>query len=249
MQCGLNIQAHCVPALRRAERNLCRNYNVHNCLLGEYNRFHCGHKRFKTQLRRTWVVSIAGWVRKEVVSLCVRAASVITQLGAFSLQFRSRSSSVFVARWRSGLTIALCSPFHSHSGISQHVSQKKRYNFSDSDATRRPWGFCAFSMFMFIGEHVQGVLWAPFPRYVVINSGILLRFLLSVFIMRSTAVFTYADVHSFYTNSNKLSCNFAFVWSSTCNRRSGFLLKACMPCQRFYLFRPAVGQSPDCGIY
>lgn len=34
-----------------------------------------------------------------------RAAAVITQLGAFSLQFRSRSGCVFVARWRSGLTI------------------------------------------------------------------------------------------------------------------------------------------------
>lgn len=159
MQCGLNIQAHCVPALRRAERNLCRNYNVHNCLLGEYNRFHCGHKRFKTQLRRTWVVSIAGWVRKEVVSLCVRAASVITQLGAFSLQFRSRSSSVFVARWRSGLTIALCSPFHSHSGISQHVSQKKRYNFIWQRRDATPVRLlCVFHVYVYRRTRTGGAL-------------------------------------------------------------------------------------------
>lgn len=42
------------------------------------------------------------------------AAAVITQLGAFSLQFRSRSGCVFVARWRSGLTIGVRAPSRSH---------------------------------------------------------------------------------------------------------------------------------------
>lgn len=39
-------------------------------------------------------------------------------------------------------------------------SSRKRNatTLSDSGATRRRGGFCAFSMFMFIGAHVQGVL-------------------------------------------------------------------------------------------
>lgn len=99
------------------------------------------------------------WSRKsastasEAVSQLARA--VITRRGAFSLQFRSRSGCVFVARWRSGLTIGACV------SLARAPHQKKTQQLYLTATRLDAEGFCAFSMFMIIGEHVQGVLWTP----------------------------------------------------------------------------------------
>lgn len=79
-----------------------------------------------------------------------RAASVITQLGAFSLQFRSRSGCVFVARWRSGLTIGRATvplaPTASPPSppVYEYVLQKKRNNFIWQRRDATPEAFVRF---------------------------------------------------------------------------------------------------------
>lgn len=87
------------------------------------------------------------------------AVAVITQLGAFSLQFRSRSGSVFVARWRSGLTIGVRLPSRSHPPGIQLVSQKKRYNFiwQRRDATPERL-LCVFHVYVYRRTRTRGAL-------------------------------------------------------------------------------------------
>lgn len=87
------------------------------------------------------------------------AGSVITQLGAFSLQFRSRSGCVFVARWRSGLTIGVRAPSRSHPRLGDHVSQKKRNNFiwQRGDATPERL-LCVFHVYVYRRARTRGAL-------------------------------------------------------------------------------------------
>lgn len=81
---------------------------------------------------------------------CNRAVAVITQLGAFSLQFRSRSGCVFVARWRSGLTIGRATvplaPVASPRlpPVYEYVLQKKRNNFIWQRRDATPEAFVRF---------------------------------------------------------------------------------------------------------
>lgn len=74
------------------------------------------------------------------------AVSVITQLGAFSLQFRSRSGCVFVARWRSGLTIGESRhPTRTHeTGLCLRTSLAKETQQLYLTATRRREAFVRF---------------------------------------------------------------------------------------------------------
>lgn len=65
----------CVPALQRAERNLCRNDNVHNCLFRENNRFHHRARQFATLWRRCAVVFGVEWARKKAVSQTSRGGN------------------------------------------------------------------------------------------------------------------------------------------------------------------------------
>lgn len=87
------------------------------------------------------------------------AAAVITQLGAFSLQFRSRSGCVFVARWRSGLTIGVRAPSRSHPFLGERVSQKKCYNFiwQRRDATPERL-LCVFHVYVYRRARTRGAL-------------------------------------------------------------------------------------------
>lgn len=87
------------------------------------------------------------------------AAAVITQLGAFSLQFRSRSGCVFVARWRSGLTIGVPAPSQSHPRLYERVLQKKRYNFiwQRRDATPERL-LCVFHVYVYRRARTRGAL-------------------------------------------------------------------------------------------
>lgn len=150
------------------------------------------------------------------------AVSLITQLGAFSLQFRSRSGCVFVARWRSGLTIGVQSPSLSHLRARQLVYelvlQKKRNNFIWQRRDATPRGFCAFSMFMFIGEHVQGVLWMPVARLCILHThnNCALPFVLflrlvcralfqSCYLLVDLIYFPWIDPYSFYLPIHYLS--------------------------------------------
>lgn len=113
---------------------------------------------------------------------------VITQLGAFSLQFRSRSGSVFVARWRSGLTIAEFSYSVAHIGVLYLVPQKKRYNFIWQRAARRDATperlLCVFHVYVYRRTRTRGALNALVARYVVINSAQFLVSFCNVFIVQ-----------------------------------------------------------------
>lgn len=84
-------------------------------------------------------------------------AAVITQLGAFSLQFRSRSACVFVARWRSGLTIGVHAPSRSHLSLITVSRKRNATTLSDSDATPERL-LCVFHVYVSRRARTRGAL-------------------------------------------------------------------------------------------
>lgn len=100
-----------------------------------------------------------------------KAAAVITQLGAFSLQFRSRSGCVFVARWRSGLTIGVARAALSlarappRCSVLRRVKQKKRNNFIWQ---RRREAFVRF-LCLWLYENTYKGLFERFASYIILR--------------------------------------------------------------------------------
>lgn len=139
-------------------RNLCRNDNVHNCLFRENNRFHRPIAR-NAALRGASLGRFSLGLRKEGrlqhshrgnnTARCILAAISLSVglcvCGALKIRANDRRGAL--ARSRRRLAPPSC--------FLRHAVDSKRNatTLSDSDATRRPRGFCAFSMFMIIREH------------------------------------------------------------------------------------------------